>query len=374
VWVIIAYFVDTHVVTFIIILALSYISCFALAVIESNSKVFLLANDLFFSILPYAAIGVLAWFIVAYFYNADMIDKATGAYALERRENKRVYNLVENLCISCGMEMPGIHIIDSSALNAFASGVSSRSYTITLTRGIINGLKDNELEGVIAHELTHIRNNDVRVLMVSIVFVGIFDLLIELSIASLSGRRRKNVGKNRFLRSLEEEEDFLRTLEENEEKEDKKDFLSNRAREENRIREWRIREDMRIREEMRTEEEEEYRTRKRGGSISPAILIVLILAPIGYGISILMSFAISRNREYMADAGAAELTRDPKSLASALRKISRNSILLEMQNEEKQNEMIAQLFIEHKSEEGFFAALYKTHPSIGHRIALLEQF
>ncbi|MDR0516630.1 MAG: M48 family metallopeptidase [Fibromonadaceae bacterium] len=303
IWFAIAYFVDTHIAVFIVILALSYISCFALAFIKGNNNVYLLANDSFFYLLPYVAIGMLIWFTVAYFANVYIIDKATGAHALERRENKLVYNLVENLCISCGMEMPKIHVIETSALNAFASGVSSQSYTLTLTRGIIDSLDDKELEGVIAHELTHIRNNDVRVLIISIVFIGFFDLLTEYSarIIFSSGKRRSRKGK--------------------------------------------------------------------GVEVILSAALVLLLASIGYGISVFMRSAISRNREFMADAGAAELTRDPRALARALRKISGNSVLLE-----KQSEVIAQLFIEHKSEEGFFAALYKTHPPIEKRIAILEQF
>jgi len=300
VWFIIGYFINVHLATLAVAIALSYIGCVVLIFIKSNHNVYLLANDLFFMLLPYVAIGTLIWFIVAYFANVYIIDKATGACALTRNENKRVYNLVENLCISRGMEMPKIHVIETSALNAFASGVSSNSYTVTLTRGIIDTLDDKELEGVIAHELTHIRNNDVKVLIISIVFVGFFDLLAECSKRALFSSSKRS------------------------------------------------------------------RSRKNNGSgILLIIVIVLVLAIVGYGISILMRFAISQNREYMADAGAAELTKDPKALASALRKIAGHSALLGMQNES-----VAQLFIENKAERRFFA----THPPIESRIAILEQF
>jgi len=295
---IIGCFANVHLTTFLVALALSYIGCFAMAFIKSNSKIYLLTNDSFFNLLPYVAIGILVWFIIAFYANVYIIDKATEAYTLERKENKRVYNLVENLCISCGMEMPKIHVIETSALNAFASGVSSKSYTVTLTRGIIDTLNDKELEGVIAHELTHIRNNDVRVLIIAIVFVGFFDMLAEYSMRALSSSGRRSSSR-----------------------------------------------------------------KNNGGGI--ILILVLLLAVIGYGISILMRFAISRNREFMADAGAAELTKEPRELASALRKISGNSALFE-----KQNESIAQLFIENKSEKSIFA----THPPIERRIAVLEQF
>ena len=109
-----------------------------------------------------------------------MIKKATKAHTLERKDNMRVYNLVENLCMSKGMKMPIVHVIESDALNAFASGISEKSYAVTLTRGIINKLEDDELEGVIAHELMHIRNKDVRLLIISIIFVGIISFIIHM--------------------------------------------------------------------------------------------------------------------------------------------------------------------------------------------------
>ncbi|MDR3000699.1 MAG: M48 family metallopeptidase [Fibromonadaceae bacterium] len=291
----------------LLMFALLYAGCYILAM-ANEYDVVSLANSLFFSSAPFVAVAILLWFIIAYFANVYIIDKATGAQTLQRKENKRVYNLVENLCISCGMTMPKVHVIEDSALNAFASGVSQKSYTITLTRGIIDTLDDKELEGVIAHELLHIRNNDVRVLVISIVFVGIFAMLGQISMRLLvsSGRR---AGRNR----------------------------NNAA-----------------------------------GALL-IMLLVVALVSIGYGISMLMRFAISRKREYMADAGAASLTKDPGALASALRKVSGNSVL-----QKEQCESIAQLFIEHKQPKkgikAMFSGLFATHPPIEKRIATLEQF
>ena len=111
---------------------------------------------------------------------------ATGSKPLERTENKRVYNLLENLCISQGMSMPKLYVIDDDSLNAFASGINQKSYSVSLSKGIIEKLTDEELEAVIAHELTHIRNRDVRLLIISIVFVGIFSFLAELAFRSLA--------------------------------------------------------------------------------------------------------------------------------------------------------------------------------------------
>src|SRR5690606_33642772 len=113
---------------------------------------------------------------------------------LSRMENKRVYNLLENLCIAQGMVMPKLYIIHDNSLNAFASGLNQRSFSISVSQGLLDKLNDEELEGVLAHELAHIRNRDVRVLIISIIFVGIFAFLAEVAFRSLrfSGRRSSN--------------------------------------------------------------------------------------------------------------------------------------------------------------------------------------
>ena len=155
-------------------------------------------NAQFLSIIPMVLIGVAIWFFISYFFHTQMIQSATHSRPLERRENMRVYNLTENLCMSVGMTMPKLYIIESDALNAFASGINEKTFAVTLTRGIINRLNDEELEGVIAHELTHIRNRDVRLLIVTIVFVGIFATIADLALRMLlnggmfSSRNRKN--------------------------------------------------------------------------------------------------------------------------------------------------------------------------------------
>ncbi len=153
------------------------------------------ANYRFVQILPFVIGAVLIWFLIAYFSHTALIKLATNARSLSRKENMRVYNLTENLCMSVGMTMPKLYVIDSSALNAFASGVDKNSYAVTLTTGIINKLNDEELEAVIAHELTHIRNQDVRLLIISIVFVGILSFAVQVLFRSVlygSHGRRKN--------------------------------------------------------------------------------------------------------------------------------------------------------------------------------------
>ena len=260
-------------------------------------------NTQFLSTIPMVLIGVAIWFFISYFFHTQMIQSATHSRPLERRENMRVYNLTENLCMSVGMTMPKLYIIESDALNAFASGINEKTFAVTLTRGIINTLNDEELEGVIAHELTHIRNRDVRLLIVTIVFVGIFATIADFAFRMLlngsmsSSRNRKND--------------------------------------------------------------------KGGGAL--VLLIILLVAGAIYFLSILFKLALSRSREYMADAGAVELTRNSLALASALKKISGHSTIREVQNDE-----VKELFIDYKAQ-GFFS-LFATHPPIEKRIQVLEQY
>lgn len=260
-------------------------------------------NTQFLSTIPMVLIGVAIWFFISYFFHTQMIQSATHSRPLERRENMRVYNLTENLCMSVGMTMPKLYIIESDALNAFASGINEKTFAVTLTRGIINALNDEELEGVIAHELTHIRNRDVRLLIVTIVFVGIFATIADFALRMLlngsmsSSRNRKND--------------------------------------------------------------------KGGGAL--VLLIILLVAGAIYFLSILFKLALSRSREYMADAGAVELTRNSLALASALKKISGHSTIREVQNDE-----VKELFIDYKAQ-GFFS-LFATHPPIEKRIQVLEQY
>lgn len=260
------------------------------------------SNIMFLESLPWVVGVCLLWFVIAYFANTTIIKLSTGSHSLDRRDNKRVYNLVENLCMANNMDMPKINVIEDDSLNAFASGINKKTFTVTLSRGIINKLDDQELEGVIAHELTHIRNRDVKLLIVSIVFVGIFAFLTQM-----------------LLRM------FL--------------YSGNRSRSSN---------------------------KKDGGAA--IIIVALILAAIGYLITILMRFAISRNREYMADAGGAEMTKNPLALASALRKISADPRIEAVKQKD-----VAQLFIDNPLANGI-AGLFSTHPPIDKRIQILEQF
>ena len=264
-------------------------------------------NEIFLQVMPFVLAGVGIWFLIAWAGHSAFIRMATGSKPLDRTENKRVYNLVENLCISQGMRMPKVYIIEDDSLNAFASGISERSYSVSLSRGMINKLDDDELEGVIAHELTHIKNRDVRLLIISIIFVGIFAFLAEVAFRSL-----RHVGSG---------------------KKSSKDS-------------------------------------KGSGAI---ILIAIVITAIAYFVSILLRFGISRKREYLADAGSAEMTKKPYALANALRKISGDPLIEAVESRD-----VAQLFIDNPKPSAHKSAswdnMFATHPPIEKRIELLEQF
>lgn len=250
------------------------------------------------------------WFFIAYFLNSSLINSAAGSYSLERKDNMRVYNLTENLCMSVGMKMPQLRVIDSPALNAFASGLKESNYCVTLTTGIIDTLDDQELEGVIAHELMHIRNKDVRLLIVSIIFVGIFSFIAQMVLRSSlyggMGGRRNN---------------------------------------------------------------------RDSGAL---ILVIIAIAFLAYFLSVIFKLSLSRKREYLADSGAAQMTRNPMALASALRKISGNSHIESITNQEVK-EMFIDVSASNKEESKMpfiesITGLFSTHPPIEKRIKLLEQF
>lgn len=261
-------------------------------------------DQLFITVIPYILVGTGIWFVIAWMSHSAIIRVSTGSRSLERKENMRVYNILENLCIANGLQMPKLYIINDTSLNAFASGLSSRSYAISLSSGIIDKLTDDELEGVIAHELAHIRNRDVRLIIISVIFVGIFAFIAEMAFRSLrfAGGGRSKDGKG-------------------------------------------------------------------SGMI---ILVAIAVSAVCYLISMLLSFGISRSREFLADAGSAEMTKRPYSLASALRKISADPAIEAVESRD-----VAQLFIENPKPSAHkfsWDNLFATHPPIQKRIEILEQF
>lgn len=264
----------------------------------------------FLKAIPITFLVVGIWFAIAYFGNSAMINATAGSHSVSRKENMRIYNLTENLCMSVGMTMPKLRIIESQALNAFASGINEKSYTVTLTTGIIDTLTDEELEGVIAHELTHIRNNDVRLLIISVIFVGIFSFVMQVAMRSLyfngamGGRRRNNNDKG-------------------------------------------------------------------GGAL--IIIVIIVLAAVAYFLSFLFKLALSRRREYLADSGAVEMTHNAEGLASALEKISGNSRVEEVKSEDVRQMFIENKPKLSSNFLGGLSGIFATHPPIEKRIKFLRQ-
>src|SRR3979490_2700101 len=137
------------------------------------------ARDLL-SAFPYATGAAALWIVIAYFFHQNMIDAVTGGEDVTRQQQPRLYNLLENLCISRGLPMPKLKMMDSEALNAFATGLNQRQYAVTVTTGLLNALNDHEIEAVLGHELTHIRNGDVQLMVVAVIIAGVVGFFGEL--------------------------------------------------------------------------------------------------------------------------------------------------------------------------------------------------
>src|ERR1700716_2405828 len=129
---------------------------------------------------PWATLGTALWIFIAYKFHQSMIDAVTGGREVTRQEQPRLYNLLENLCISRGLTMPKLKVMDDDALNAFATGLNEKQYSITVTSGLLARLDDPEIEAVLGHELTHIRNGDVRLLIVAVIIAGVISFFAEL--------------------------------------------------------------------------------------------------------------------------------------------------------------------------------------------------
>lgn len=263
-------------------------------------------QDEFLKVAPFVLAGIAVWFVIAFLFHSKMIQFSVKSKPLERKENMRVYNLVENLCMSVGMKMPQVFVMESQALNAFASGMNEKTFAVTLTRGLMEKLDDAELEGVIAHELAHIRNKDVRLLIISIIFVGILGFIVQVAFRSMlfGGVGRSRGGK------------------------------------------------------------------KPDGRL---MMVILLVSAIAYLLTILFRFALSRKREFMADAGAVEMTKRPDALASALRKISGKSTVDEVGSDDVKSMMIENNPRENGMAASGLSGIFATHPPIAKRIAFLEQ-
>ena len=238
---------------------------------------------------------------ISYFWSDKIVLLMSGAHEIDHESNKEIYHLVENLCITAGLPIPKIYIIQDSGLNAFATGRNPEHSVIALTSGLVNTLNKNELEGVIAHELSHIGNRDILLSTAVVILVGLVTLLADWSFRfSIFGRHGSG-----------------------------------------------------------------SKSKNQLGLIMLVVGIILsILSPL---IAALIQTAISRKREFLADADGALLTRYPEALASALEKISQNSGL------ERANKVTAHLYISNPfRKQGFMNKLFSTHPPVEERIANLR--
>ncbi len=254
----------------------------------------------------YFAVGfsIISSFI-SYWWSDKIILGMSGAHPVSMENNKELYRLVENLCITAGLPVPKIYIIDDTAPNAFATGRDPEHAAIALTTGIIQKLERSELEAVIAHELSHIGNRDILIATISTVLVGVVVLLADWFMRwSIFGHRKSNDRESGQLQLI----------------------------------------------------------------ITVAALVLAILAPI---FAYMLQFAISRKREFLADADGAMLTRYPEALASALLKISQDQEPLEAANR-----ATAHLYIvsplKGEAATGFFTKLFMTHPPVAERVAALR--
>ncbi|MBY0422463.1 MAG: M48 family metallopeptidase [Parvularculaceae bacterium] len=262
----------------------------------------LAASDLA-RVWPFALLAAGLWFAIAWALYQPIINASVGAKPLDRRENPELYNLLENLCISRGLAMPKLAVIETPAMNAFASGLGEKSAQVTVTRGLVEALDKEEVEAVLAHELTHIRNRDVRLLVIAVIFVGIFSFIGEMIYRGFF-RSGVRIGGHSDSRNGD----------------------------------------------------------SRGGGL--LILIALALIGVAYALAIVVRFALSQKREFLADAGAADLTRNPDSMISALKKISGRSGF------DAPND-VQQMMLDSDAR---FAGVFATHPSIEKRIDALRRY
>ncbi|MBU1028775.1 M48 family metallopeptidase [Patescibacteria group bacterium] len=233
------------------------------------------------------------------FYSGDKIALAvSGAREIKETDNQYLYLMVQNLCLTVGLPMPKVHIINDPAINAFATGRDPNHSSIAVTTGALQRLENEELEGVLAHELSHIKNYDIRVMTLVMVLAGTVAIIADLTLRSFlwGGRGRRREGDN--------------------------------------------------------------------GALLIIGLVLMIIAPI---VAQLIKLAVSRRREYLADASAALITRFPEGLARALEKIGQQA-----QPMARASGATAHLFIANPFSGKALATLFSTHPPIEKRLAALR--
>src|ERR1700760_2607871 len=196
--------------------------------------------------LPWSTGAAALWIVIAYFFHQNIIDAVTGGEDVTRRQQPRLYNLLENLCISRGIPMPKLKVMDSDALNAFATGLNRRQYSVTVTTGLLKALNDQEIEAVLGHELTHIRNGDVQLMVIAVVIAGVVGFFAEL-----------------FFRSF---------------------FYSN----------WNF-------SGGRSSRSSDSDSRSSGGGAVIVVILAVALIALAWALSLVVRLALSRSREFLAD-------------------------------------------------------------------------
>lgn len=264
------------------------------------------ANKLGLQFLPWLWLAAVLWIVISYYCGDKMILSGVGALEIHREDQPEIYNMVENLCISSGLPMPRVYIINDSSLNAFATGRDPFHASVALTKGIVQKLERAELEGVVAHELAHIQNRDIRLMLITVAGISFFTFLSEICFRSALHSSRS-------------------------------------------------------------------RGKDKGGGALLFLALGIFFAVYGYIIAPLIRLAISRTREYQADASAAYMTRNPAALARALEKISGDARVEVL---DKRASMAAMCIANPLSHLGFFSwvsGLTATHPPIQKRILALRQ-
>ncbi|OAF01729.1 peptidase M48 Ste24p [Bradyrhizobium centrolobii] len=290
-------------------------------VIDSNRTVSFYLSHAFHDLIvasPFATIATIAWIVIAYFFHQSMIDAVTGGHNVTRQEQPRLYNLLENLCISRGITMPKLKIMESPALNAFATGLNPRQYAITVTTGLLKALNDQEIEAVLGHELTHIKNGDVQLMVVAVIIAGVVGFFGELFFRLFTSFNWSSGGGSWSSGSSSS------------------------------------------RSSSRSD------SKSSGGGAVIVIIIAVVLIVVAWLMSQVVKLALSRSREYLADAGSVELTKNPDAMITALRKIEGRGEL------PGATSAVMELCVDNPREG--FADLFATHPSVKSRVDALVKF
>ena len=306
---------------FLLIYVLVYAGALlAEVLINSNASVdyyLMRASRDLIAAFPYATGVAALWIVIAYFFHQNMIDAVTGGEDVTRKQQPRLYNLLENLCISRGIPMPKLKVMDSPALNAFASGLNRRQYAITVTTGLLRTLNDREIEAVLGHELTHIRNGDVQLMVVAVIIAGVVGFFGELFFRMFTNLSWNSSGSRSSSSSS-------------------------------------------------SSSSSDSDSKGSGGGAIIAVIIAVALILLAWLLSQVVKLALSRSRELLADAGSVELTKNPDAMISALRKIENRGEL------PGATSAVMELCVDNPREG--FADLFATHPSVDSRVKALVQF